>query len=1084
MTKNENKYSLPDLIWIIAVILFFIVATIFELPRALSFTILFASISWTILVVTKKSTTKLNTVLNGILFIKETKTKEDIIKKVTSDVLKVFGFDYVVLSLVSKVENKETGIFSNLIKGQSYSASNNISVNNKVHPEHWYEKFEYLGADTDILVDVLKYQKEILVAGKYIIDDTKGENKFNEKIYSDYKHEKLGRFYFPLFIRNKYDETDSILGNPIGVVECGFYTPIINRLFVPFLSNELSSKLIFKKFYGFTLSLYTYFFKGYTIKHYRSLGNLYFENLAQGLNKFNQKNNFDALETIIIESNLSNENHNHYAQQVLNNISKQLRAAGGIICFNSLNLNYYSFEQQSYFCELGLGNLKPETDYEKLVINNGEDPTYTILNKEFLSEFIIPIERQSNEIVGYVIFYSNQKGYFNILDKHTLQKIFKYFLTFYNRKKRNSLYSSLVKPINLKKEGKNGLYFNIAYSLSTYFNCEQIIIWEKDFESFKKIQNTNDRFAKFNLINLSTQKNSEINEKEFIDKNSIFRNEYSEFGTLNNFEIFYDESKTNVELILRQDSKGKFGGFMDKNKLFFYILIRVRLNSRNEVFINILSKNDLFNKKNNSLNSITYLKREMSLLGQISNLITLNLQNFNYFEAINQVTDVLFDEPKDKILEQIGTNAMIASGADNVVIYPYSGGQIYTNQGTFVGIIEEKYRIVNLKRESSPKIAVIANLIIKKDKEDYFWNSSKDFVDSVSEELPAIKDNIGISDGFWGYNNIESAAAIPVKYKGYPVGVIFFNYRVSIDFDNGNLKGLIKEFSQFVGIHLRNINVVENIEEKLIEYEKTKIILDQKTIENRKTEILLQRVIDENEELIQNLKKLEEKAPFGTTWFAISHSIKHFINFYTQNLSEYILKNFDPKSSLNFQKFEIQMEKYKQISKYVDRLLNLFQEGTIKESSFDLNKVIIDEVEFIKSNHTDIAFDLALNEIPMVYFAIADFSVIFFNILKNSTEAIESKWLNSSSGYFGNIKIKSNFDNNKIIISFKDNGIGIKKDDISGLGVLGKTTKPTGTGIGLYFIKKTIENKYKGKVQILSSYLESTEIIIQIPIKH
>jgi signal transduction histidine kinase len=70
------------------------------------------------------------------------------------------------------------------------------------------------------------------------------------------------------------------------------------------------------------------------------------------------------------------------------------------------------------------------------------------------------------------------------------------------------------------------------------------------------------------------------------------------------------------------------------------------------------------------------------------------------------------------------------------------------------------------------------------------------------------------------------------------------------------------------------------------------------------------------------------------------------------------------------------------------------------------------------------------------------------------------------------------------LIEIKDNGVGIKDEDK--LKIFGAffTTKPSsksGSGIGVYVVKRMIEENHKGKIWFKSQYLQGTSFFIELP---
>jgi signal transduction histidine kinase len=83
------------------------------------------------------------------------------------------------------------------------------------------------------------------------------------------------------------------------------------------------------------------------------------------------------------------------------------------------------------------------------------------------------------------------------------------------------------------------------------------------------------------------------------------------------------------------------------------------------------------------------------------------------------------------------------------------------------------------------------------------------------------------------------------------------------------------------------------------------------------------------------------------------------------------------------------------------------------------------------------------------------------------------------------IVIKSEIENEKVIISVEDNGIGIKEQHIERIFDMFYRTheSSTGSGLGLYIVKETI-NKLGGSIQVYSTYNEGTTFIVSFPLNN
>ena len=98
---------------------------------------------------------------------------------------------------------------------------------------------------------------------------------------------------------------------------------------------------------------------------------------------------------------------------------------------------------------------------------------------------------------------------------------------------------------------------------------------------------------------------------------------------------------------------------------------------------------------------------------------------------------------------------------------------------------------------------------------------------------------------------------------------------------------------------------------------------------------------------------------------------------------------------------------------------------------------------------------------------------VFINLFENSIDALKDK---------GTIEISTKFDfnTNKILIRFSDNGIGISNTDRDMLFLPHFTTKKRGTGIGLAIVNRIVID-HGGTISVKSNQTNGTTFEIQIP---
>ena len=128
------------------------------------------------------------------------------------------------------------------------------------------------------------------------------------------------------------------------------------------------------------------------------------------------------------------------------------------------------------------------------------------------------------------------------------------------------------------------------------------------------------------------------------------------------------------------------------------------------------------------------------------------------------------------------------------------------------------------------------------------------------------------------------------------------------------------------------------------------------------------------------------------------------------------------------------------------------------------------------------AFDPAA--IPCVRGNFTQLQEVFFNLIDNAYDAtVQRKAEMKEEGYAGLLTVSVKEADGLLEIIFSDNGIGVKAMDTGKLFTPFFTTKATskkGTGLGLYVIRKIIEDNHGGKVEMNSVYGQGTHMILHL----
>jgi signal transduction histidine kinase len=275
----------------------------------------------------------------------------------------------------------------------------------------------------------------------------------------------------------------------------------------------------------------------------------------------------------------------------------------------------------------------------------------------------------------------------------------------------------------------------------------------------------------------------------------------------------------------------------------------------------------------------------------------------------------------------------------------------------------------------------------------------------------------------------------------------------------------------------------------------------------------------ENCLFFEEFKKAQEKifvaeklASIGGMADGVAHQVKNRLNHFSIAAGEiqYEIKQFSCENS----DYVEQNERLKQTFDYLTQLAgSLVQnvkrtDGIIKGilnyartsekdtffSEFSLREIIELALELLMVKHEIAQFPLEVEIVShdTVYGVKAQIMEALYNILDNGYEAILEKRTHLIANESDKCKFKPCI-NLKLtqkptfsLIEIEDNGMGIKEEDRHKIFAPFFTTKSSyksGTGIGMYVVKRMIEENHKGRVWFRSEHQEGTGFYIKLPKK-
>ncbi|MBG9770037.1 sporulation two-component system sensor histidine kinase KinE [Bacillus vallismortis] len=175
--------------------------------------------------------------------------------------------------------------------------------------------------------------------------------------------------------------------------------------------------------------------------------------------------------------------------------------------------------------------------------------------------------------------------------------------------------------------------------------------------------------------------------------------------------------------------------------------------------------------------------------------------------------------------------------------------------------------------------------------------------------------------------------------------------------------------------------------------------------------------------------------------------------------------------------FNVITSELKRIESIITEFLILAKPQAIMYEEKHVTQIMRDTVDLLnaQANLSNVQMHLDLmDDIPPIYCEPNQLKQVFINILKNAIEVMPDG---------GNISVTiRTLDQDHVLISLKDEGVGMSEDKVRRLGEPFYTTKERGTGLGLMVSYKIIE-EHQGEIMVESEEGKGTVFHLTLPVR-
>lgn len=250
------------------------------------------------------------------------------------------------------------------------------------------------------------------------------------------------------------------------------------------------------------------------------------------------------------------------------------------------------------------------------------------------------------------------------------------------------------------------------------------------------------------------------------------------------------------------------------------------------------------------------------------------------------------------------------------------------------------------------------------------------------------------------------------------------------------------------------------------------------------------RDISERKNFEKQLRHSERMAGIGELATGMAHEINQPLNTISLSIDNilYSLENNSLTETYLKTKINKVFANITRIKMIIDhvRTFSRDQDDFIL-SNFEINNSIRNSISMISEQMLRKEINLTFNpdkNIPTLKGNSYRFEQVILNMLINAKDAIEENKKKNCKNFEKKIDISTKLVDKQVIIEIKDNGIGIKSEDIEKVLIPFFTTKPPGEGTGLGLsISYAIIKELGGEIDIQSKPQIGTSILIKIPVQ-
>ncbi|OGV57245.1 MAG: hypothetical protein A2X49_09905 [Lentisphaerae bacterium GWF2_52_8] len=229
----------------------------------------------------------------------------------------------------------------------------------------------------------------------------------------------------------------------------------------------------------------------------------------------------------------------------------------------------------------------------------------------------------------------------------------------------------------------------------------------------------------------------------------------------------------------------------------------------------------------------------------------------------------------------------------------------------------------------------------------------------------------------------------------------------------------------------------------------------------------------------------------GTTAASLAHYVKNILAGLEGSLSLLRMAIDEKDFNLADESWNILSKNHHRLGNVVLDLLNLASEQKLKYEICDINQIVKDAFDLMKSQlaleGVTLMLDQATKDLPL-YAEVDPKGVhrVLLNLLNNAEYAVVAKKKSIEDKDVGMIMLGACFNPNKdyVVVTITDDGVGLEPADTKKIFDLFITSKGTaGTGLGLAVCKRIVES-HGGSITVTSEKGKGCTFAFSLPVAH